>query len=140
MMIALAESEIARFLESPHKKIKDLWDKNSLERTIFVDGRRSVELSHSSVFDVLRYYLACEALPDAGAEQIETWLAATDEFVEQESWVERPFGDMVYSLMEIAADFSPKPMDPETLARNATMTLSAYFALLAFLEPETTQA
>lgn len=136
MIVALAQSEIANFLETTRAQVDFLWFNESLQRSVFVDGRRNAELSHSSVFDVLAYFLRQEVIPEASDETVETWLAALDEFVEQECWKERPFAEMVFALMEIVMDFSVAPPDPDLLPRQAAMTLAAYFALLHFLEPD----
>ena len=137
MLIALAPSEISTFLECKRSQLERLWEWHALQRSIFVDGRRNQELSHSSVFDVLEHYLKLHVLPklDAG-EDAEAWLAAVDEFVEQEGWKDRPFEDMVFALMQIAADFVARPQLAETLARVAAHTLSAYFILLSFIDQD----
>ena len=140
MIIALAQSEISEFLETTRAQITELWAGETLKRSVFVDGRRNPELSHSSVFDVLEFYLRAEVIKDASADDIETWLSALDEFVEQEAWKARPFDEMIFNLMEIVADFSSLPPDPQTLSRQAATTLAAYFALLSFLEPHSAAA
>jgi hypothetical protein len=136
MIIALAQGEIADFLDDSRDHVAWLWRQTALKRSVFVDGRRNPELSHSTVFDVLEFYLRSDVMPDASGEVIDIWLSALDEFVEQEGWKARPFEDMVFALMEIVADFSGAVPDPEQLSRHAIMTLTAYFTLLRFLEPE----
>lgn len=136
MIIALAQSEIAEFLETTRFQVSDHWYSKALKRSVFVDSRSNPELSHSSVFDVLEFFLKQEVMPSATPEEIEIWLSALDEFVEQEAWRARPFEDMVFALMEIVADFSSTLPPAETLTRQAAMTLTAYFALLHYLEPD----
>ncbi len=140
MIIALAKSEISSFLECSHIHLKGLWSNNILRRTVYVDGRSNPELSHSSVLDVLEYYLRSEVIPGADPDEIEIWLTAIDEFVEQGTWDGRSFEDMVFDLMQIVADFSGAPRPADLLSCQATQTLSAYFALLTYLEPHADKA
>lgn len=135
MIIALAQSEIAQFLECDSREIAKLWRTEDLMRSVYVDGRRVQELSHSSVFDVMEHYLRNEVLSALATDSdVETWLSALDEFVETSGWQEASFEDMIFALMQNVMDFSGRSLDGETLARQATHVLSAYFALLGFLE------
>jgi len=135
MNIALARSEIAQFLDCHTQTVEGLWQGATLARTVFVDHRATAELSHSSVFDVLEHYLRTDLLgPGADDVEVETWLAAIDEFVEADGWAETSTEDMVFRLMQIYLDFTAKPCPPEVLAMRATATLLAYISLLGFVE------
>lgn len=134
MIIALAQSEISEFLETTRAQVFELWRRDTLKRSVFADGRRNPELSHSSVFDVLEFFLRADIMPEATGDEMEIWLSALDEFVEQEAWRNKPFEEMIFDLMEIVADFSGHVPSPETLSRRAVAALAAYFTLLGFIE------
>ncbi len=138
MNIALARSEIAQFFDCHSHTIETLWDNSSLARTVFVEHRATAELSHSSIFDVMEYYLRHDLLgPHADQAEVETWLAAIDEFVEAGGWDEASTEDMVFCLMQIYLDFTAKPCPPDVLAVRATAALLAYISLLGFVENDT---
>lgn len=135
MNIALAPSEIAHFLEFPMQEVFNLWERRILKRSIQTDYRSTPELSHSSIFDVLEYYVRIEVLngEDPGTE-VEAWLCAVDELVESQTWDGRAFEDVVFDLMQIYFDFSGHPCSPEEAATRASHVLSAYFDLVGFVE------
>ncbi len=135
MNIALAHSEVAQFLQCPKQAIDELWAKTELSRSLFVDFRAHEELSHSSVFDVLLYYLRSEGLGISNTEA-EAWIAAVDEFTEIGDWDQHSFDDLAFMLLQIYLDFSSQTGAPDQLARQATQVLSAYFCLLSYIEPE----
>lgn len=139
MNIALAHSEIAQFLEFPPQEVFGLWDRRVLKRSIQVDHRTNPELSHSSVFDVLEFYVFNEVLNgnDPGTE-VEAWLCAVDELVESQTWDGKSFEQMVFELMQLYLDFSGHPCAPRQVAMRATQILAAYFDLLRFVERDTT--
>lgn len=135
MNIALAQSEIAHFLECEPTAIAGLWQRSALARTIFVEHRSSPELSHSSVYDVLQFYLRHDLLePEAPESVVEAWLCAVDELVESDVLTEATLEDAVSALMEAFCDFSGQPCPPDQLARHALTVYAAYLSLLAFLE------
>ena len=135
MNIALAQSEISHFLECGMQSVPVLWAQDRLRRSVFVDHRYNPELSHSSVFDVLEHYLLEEVLSaDDNASELDAWLTAIDEFVEQANWINKPLEDMALALIEIYLDFSGRPCSPEDQAIRATKSLTAYFVLLNFIE------
>ncbi len=137
MNIALAQSEIAQFLEFSLQEVFGLWERRILKRSIQVDYRSNPELSHSSVFDVLEFYVRNEVLngADPGTE-VEAWLCAVDELVESRTWDGRSFEDMVLELIQFYYDFSGNPCSPDEAAPRASQVLAAYFNLLRFVEPE----
>ena len=137
MNIALAPSEIAQFLEFSLPEVLTLWDRRDLKRSIQTDHRQNPELSHSSVYDVLEFYVRNEVLEgkDPGTE-VEAWLCAVDELVESQSWEGRTFEDMVFDLIQIYLDFSGHPCAPGLVAIRASRILTAYFNLLGFFERE----
>ena len=137
MNIALAQSEIAQFLECGPQSIPVLWARQDLRRSIHVDHRSNPELSHSSIYDVLEYYLRTEVLvPDDGESELDAWLSAVDEFVESDGIDGRPLEDMVFDLMQIYLDFSGFPCEPFEMAVRGTKTLAAYLSLLGFVEAD----
>lgn len=135
MNIALAQSEIAQFLEFTLQEVLGLWERRVLKRSIQVDCRSTPELSHSSVFDVLEYYVLTEVMggEDPGTE-VEAWLCAVDELVESRTWDGRTFDEMVTELMQLYLDFSGTPCGPHEVAVRATQVLAAYFTLLRVVE------
>jgi hypothetical protein len=138
MNIALAQSEIAQFLEFSLQEVVGLWERRILKRSIHVDQRSNPELSHSSVFDVLEFYVRNEVLngEDPGTE-VEAWLCAVDELVESRTWDGRTFEDMVFELIQFYHDFSGNPCTPHEAASRASQVLAAYFNLLRFVQPQT---
>lgn len=135
MNIALAHSEIAQFLEFPPQEVFGLWDRRVLKRSIQVDHRNNPELSHSSVFDVLEYYVRTDVLKDDDpGTEVEAWLCAVDELVESQTWEGKSFEDVVFELMQLYLDFSGHPCPPHQVALRATQILAAYFDLLRFVE------
>jgi len=137
MNIALARSEIAQFFDCHSQTVEGLWTSSALARSVYVEHRAVAELSHSSIFDVLEHYLRTDLLgpsPDDG--EVETWLAAVDEFVEADGWTEASTEDMVFCLMKIYLDFTANPCPPEILAMRSTATLLAYISLLGFVESD----
>ena len=138
MNIALAQSEIAQFLEFSLQEVLALWERRVLKRSIQVDHRATPELSHSSIFDVLEYFVRHDVLngEDPGTE-VEAWLCAIDELVEGRTWDGRTFEDMVFELMQLYLDFSGNPCAPHDLASRASQILAAFFNLLRFVERET---
>ncbi|THH36659.1 hypothetical protein E4Z66_06830 [Aliishimia ponticola] len=135
MNIALAQSEIAHFLDCGSRAITDLWAARRLQRSVFVDHRTTPELSHSSVYDVLDYYIQTEVIaPGEPASEVEAWLCAVDELVESDTWQTQSFEDTAFELMQMYMDFSGTPCPPMELAVRGTKVLTAYFCLLRFVE------
>ncbi|MFK7877635.1 MAG: hypothetical protein AB8B71_17970 [Paracoccaceae bacterium] len=138
MNIALAQSEIAQFLDHQSGAIQKLWADRTLQRSVFVEFRSSPELSHSSIYDVLEYYLRQDVLPANTVDSdVEAWMSAVDEFVETDGYRSDNLEDMVFALMQNYLDFSSQPLAPEDLSRRASLVLFAYLSLLGFVERET---
>lgn len=135
MNIALAPSEIAEFLEQDAQAIPQLWSQKALKRSVYVDYRMNAELSHSSVFDVLEYFVRTDVVEHSDDDaEVETWVSAVDELVEKGQWDDTPMEDLVFELMQIYLDFAGAPCDTTVLAIRATTVLSAYLCLLRFVE------
>ncbi len=131
MNTALAQSEIAQFLESSPQEVCALWERSALKRSIQVDQPSTPKLSQSSVFDVLEYYVRNEVLQgrDPGTE-VEAWLCAVDELAESRDRDGQSFEEIVSDLIRIYFDFSGHPCTVREAAVRASQVLLAYFTLL----------
>jgi len=137
MNIALAQSEIADFLEQDAQTIVGLWTDKALARSIYVDYRMTDELSHSSIFDVLEHYLREDVLGGAGTDsEVDAWLSAVDELVERGEWDSATYEDLAFALMQMYLDFSGTPCAPKLMAVRATQVMTAYICLLGYVEKD----
>ncbi len=100
----MSRSEIAGFLDVPLDKVDALWRDNSLQRTIYSEGRLIPELQHSSIYDVLELALTSGALPVClSREHAALWVLYLCETVEREDWHSWPLPRQATYLCAVAA-------------------------------------
>lgn len=131
MHVPMSRSEIAMFLETTQQNVEQAWQSNALKRTVFHEERLTTELAQSSIFDVLEYALAHDALPvRLSKHEAAMWVLCLCEACEWEDWSDWQVAERASQLMAFAADEGIAPVDAQLSAKIAMTVIVTQGSLL----------
>jgi len=105
MHIPVSRREISQFTQLSIYSVGQAWFDGRLQRSIFLDGRLSSELAHSSIFDVVEFLLfRSEVVAPIAKDHCAMWVCYLCELSELDSWTDFPIPSRRMRVFQCAVE------------------------------------